>query len=387
MLHRTQDQRHESAARTLGLIAAVLGCALTAPALAHDFTVTEVVAVLKRDGTYMFDMRIHVDALALGVAPSTPTPHVAEALRAQPPERLAEVIEAGRETVQRRVRVRFDGQKVLPRVTFPEYGAAWRAAPEEDTVLGTTARLEGRMPDGAATFTFGASRSFQIVQLTILDERSGGGWKYTLGPGEDSPPFTIGEPRDGAAVEPRGDIFGRYLVFGFEHILPKGLDHILFVLGLFLLSPKARPLLWQVTAFTIAHSVTLGLAMRGVVTLPSSVVEPLIALSIAYVAVENIFTRDLKPWRPAIVFAFGLLHGLGFADVLKDLGMPADRFPAALIGFNLGVEAGQLAVVTLAFLAVGWFRRDQRYRNVVVRPLSGAIALVGLYWAVERAFL
>ena len=111
-----------------------------------------------------------------------------------------------------------------------------------------------------------------------------------------------------------------------HHILPKGLDHILFVLGIFLLSPRWKTMLLQVTAFTVAHSITLGLSIYGIVSLPSRIVEPLIALSIAYVAIENLLTRELKPWRLALVFMFGLLHGLGFAGVLRELGLPREEF-------------------------------------------------------------
>jgi hypothetical protein len=179
----------------------------------------------------------------------------------------------------------------------------------------------------------------------------------------------------------------QYLVLGFEHILPKGLDHICFVLGLFLLSTRWRSLLVQVTAFTVAHTLTLAASIYGVVRLSPAIVEPLIALSIAYVAIENLVTSELKPWRPALVFAFGLLHGLGFAGVLTDLGLPRERFLTALLSFNAGVELGQLAVIGGAFLLVGgWFSGRPWYRRRVVVPASLAIAAVGLYWFVERAF-
>ena len=118
-----------------------------------------------------------------------------------------------------------------------------------------------------------------------------------------------------------------YLKLGFSHIVPAGPDHILFVLGIFLLSRKLKPILQQVTAFTIAHTLTLVLASMAWSRLPPSVVEPLIALSIVFVAVENILTPELKPSRIALVFAFGLLHGLGFAGVLSELGLPALRVP------------------------------------------------------------
>ena len=129
---------------------------------------------------------------------------------------------------------------------------------------------------------------------------------------------------------------------------------MLFVLGIFLLSGRARSVLWQVSAFTVAHSITLGLSMYGIVAVSPTIVEPLIALSIAYVAIENIFLSELKSWRVALVFAFGLLHGMGFAGALKELGLPRSEFVTALVTFNVGVEAGQLAVIGAAFLLVGW---------------------------------
>jgi hydrogenase/urease accessory protein HupE len=182
----------------------------------------------------------------------------------------------------------------------------------------------------------------------------------------------------------RTEIARQYLVLGYTHILPKGLDHILFVLGIFLLSPRLKPMLWQVTAFTVAHSITLGLSIYGILSLPSRIVEPLIAVSIAYVAIENVVTRELKPWRLALVFMFGLLHGLGFAGVLRELGLPRSEFLTALLTFNLGVEAGQLTIIAAALLAVSPFMKQGWYRQRVVIPASLFIAIVGLYWTVAR---
>ena len=182
----------------------------------------------------------------------------------------------------------------------------------------------------------------------------------------------------------RWAIARQYLWLGYTHILPKGLDHILFVLGLFLLSARVKPLLLQVTAFTIAHSITLGLSIYGVVSLSPRIVEPLIALSIAYVAIENVVTRELKPWRLALVFMFGLLHGLGFAGVLRDLGLPRNEFLTALVTFNLGVEGGQLTVIAAASLATWAFVKQDWYRTRIVVPASLGIAAVGLYWMVAR---
>jgi hydrogenase/urease accessory protein HupE len=149
--------------------------------------------------------------------------------------------------------------------------------------------------------------------------------------------------------------------------VPKGFDHVLFVLGIYLLSGRTRSVLWQVSAFTVAHSITLGLSMYGLVTVAPRIVEPLIAVSIAYVAIENIFLSELKSWRVALVFAFGLLHGLGFAGALQELGLPRSEFLTALLTFNAGVEAGQLAVIGSAF---SHRRLALRRAHVVSQPRS-----------------
>lgn len=174
--------------------------------------------------------------------------------------------------------------------------------------------------------------------------------------------------------------------FGFTHIIPHGYDHVLFVLGLFFLNPKLRTLLTQITAFTLAHSLTLGLAVAGLVSAPPAIVEPLIAASIAFVAIENLTTRSVRPWRWAVVFAFGLVHGMGFAGALHEVGLPGGREGAALMGFNVGVELGQLAVILLLFLLTGWFRDRRWYFSRVAAPASIGIACVGAFWTVQRIF-
>lgn len=178
-----------------------------------------------------------------------------------------------------------------------------------------------------------------------------------------------------------------YLQLGFTHILPLGLDHILFVLSIFLLNPKLKPVIWQATAFTVAHSITLGLAMNGMISPPTHIIEPVIALSIMFVAIENMITDQLKPSRIAVVFLFGLIHGMGFASVLSDLGMPQNRFFTSLIMFNVGVELGQITVILIAWLLAGkWFSQKPWYRKRIVMPVSAVIAAIGLYWTIERTF-
>jgi hypothetical protein len=176
-----------------------------------------------------------------------------------------------------------------------------------------------------------------------------------------------------------------YLQLGYTHILPLGFDHILFVMSLFLLSPKLKTVLWQATAFTIAHSVTLGLAMYHIINPPVKIVEPLIALSIMYVALENIFSPRLKASRVGVVFLFGLVHGMGFAGALGQLGLPQNAYLLSLVMFNVGVELGQLTVILLAyFLLAKWFGTKPYYRKAVVFPLSCTIAIIAAFWTIQR---
>ena len=171
---------------------------------------------------------------------------------------------------------------------------------------------------------------------------------------------------------------------GFVHIIPQGIDHILFVLGLFFSCLTFRTLLWQVTAFTFAHSLTLILAAQGIVQLRGDIVEAIIALSIVWVAVENVLYKETSKWRYSIVFAFGLLHGLGFAALLTQYGLPKDNFISMLLAFNIGVEFGQLAVLFLAFVLIKLILKKNWYVNEIKIPASISIAAVGLFWFVER---
>jgi hypothetical protein len=175
-----------------------------------------------------------------------------------------------------------------------------------------------------------------------------------------------------------------YLKLGFVHIVPKGLDHILFVLALFLLSTQLRILAIQISIFTLAHTLTLALASMKIVELPASLIEPLIALSITYVAVENLSRRSLKRSRMLVIFVFGMLHGLGFAGVLAQLGLSNRHFFTSLISFNIGVELGQLSVLSIAVILLRWTQSHAWYTTRVVKPISVVIAMTGLFWGIER---
>ena len=358
-----------------------LACLLLLPAAqGHDFEITTAAVILDGRGGFQLDVGADVDAIALGLDPSTDSAVVAARMEALTPTELEAAAERAREALHGWVTIQFDGAEPDAEITFPHFGTPAAMAAEIPTVLGTLARFRGSAPEGAEALTVRLDPVFKVVDLKIFHPSAPAPASYTLRPGEASPPFVLG-----ASSQVEQGVFWRYLSLGFEHILPKGLDHILFVLGLFLLSTKLKPLLWQVTAFTVAHSVTLALSMLNIVSLPERPVETLIALSIAYVGIENVMTSRLHAWRTALVFVFGLLHGLGFAGVLQELGAPTDRFVPALVGFNLGVELGQVAVLALAFAAVGWCRGKSWYRSAVVIPASLAIAAVALYWTWERA--
>jgi hypothetical protein len=178
-----------------------------------------------------------------------------------------------------------------------------------------------------------------------------------------------------------------YLQLGVRHIIPDGFDHILFVVSLCLLSTKIKTILWQATAFTVAHSITLALSMKGILLAPSAVVEPIISLSILFVAVENILLTRLKPWRVGIVFMFGLIHGMGFASSLNEIGLPRNKFYTSILAFNGGVEIGQIAVITVTFLLlIIPMGRKPWYRGRAVYPLSAVIGCIAAFWTIQRVF-
>ena len=180
--------------------------------------------------------------------------------------------------------------------------------------------------------------------------------------------------------------FIKYLFLGIEHIIPKGLDHMLFIIGLFLFSNLIRPLLLQVTMFTIAHTITLVITSLSLITVNASIVEPLIALSIVYIGVENIFKKySNTKIRYYVIFLFGLLHGLGFALVLKDVGLDYSNLLMNLVSFNIGVEIAQIFILFLLYLTIGLFFSKKKYYKIIFQiPLSLFISLIAIYWFVER---
>lgn len=183
------------------------------------------------------------------------------------------------------------------------------------------------------------------------------------------------------------EVMSKYLKLGYTHILPYGFDHVLFILCVFFLNTSLKKIIMQATMFTLAHSITLALAVYGIITPPPDIIEPLIAISIFLLALENIYTSKIKPWRMVMVFLFGLIHGMGFAGALSELGLPSYSFATALISFNVGVELGQLTVIiAMYFLVSKFFSEKTWYRNRIVIPSNIVIALTALFWTVQRIF-
>jgi hydrogenase/urease accessory protein HupE len=349
---------------------------------AHTIRPAVVTVVFADDASFAVTARVSAETLLAGIGPeytdTNDSPNAAryDELRALPPDELRAEFERFVPEFLQQVRMEFDGVAAdleFTGIDVPPVG-------DLEVARDSTVFLRGQRPPQAQTMTWAWPREFGSNVLRATNSSLDSAVSAWLQPGEVSEPFTLGSSEQRSRLE----IIRNYVIIGFEHIVPKGLDHILFVLGLFLLSLQLSPLLWQVSAFTVAHTITLGLTIYGIVALPASVVEPLIALSIAYVGIENLMYDRLKPWRVVLVFVFGLLHGMGFAGVLNEIGLPENEYLTALLAFNVGVEFGQLSVILGAFLVVGWFRHKTWYRQWVVMPLSLGIAAMGLYWTGER---
>ncbi len=354
------------------------------PARAHEVRPAVATIIFDETGTFALTVSLNLEALLADIGPDhvdtsqSPSASEYDRLRGLPPEALRSEFERQARRFQEGVRVTFDGALApleLKEVRVPATGDIGQARISEISLGGST-------PPGAKIMVWAFDPKFG--HSAIRARKAGAEASFYSGyvlSGSTSEPIPVSEISPQSAPS----VFRNYVAIGFEHIVPKGLDHILFVVGLFLLSPRLKPLLWQVTSFTLAHSVTLALGVLGAIQISPAIVEPLIAASIVYVAVENILTDRLQRWRPLVVFSFGLLHGLGFAGVLTEIGLSSTHFVTGLIAFNVGVELGQLAVIGLCFLAVGlWFRSKSWYRKVVTVPASLVIAMIGAFWFIER---
>jgi len=382
---------------TQAAIFAVLFLILSVVARAHPIPDLPVRMFLPGDGTAR--VTVEVDPRCFDTAPDIAASMLPPALAQRSAEEKAALQRMAADLVRRCVEFTLEPiGRVQPEFTFTftGHGGAPLAGPDDVVVL--TGEWRTTL---AAGLTGWHIRSTKESTLSVVFQNIIRGHAHpriaVLFPGEKS--FTLdltelraAEPgaRTPGSISPTGSAkdgwstFASYLRQGFVHVVPEGVDHILFVLGVFLLSRAWKPLLAQVTCFTLAHSLTLALATLGMVKVPAAIVEPVIAASIAFVAVENIVRPRYTRWRLLVVLIFGLIHGLGFAGALSDLDLPKSSLAAGLVGFNVGVEGGQLLVISVAFLATAWVRDPARYRNWIVIPGSTAIALFGVWWTIQR---
>ncbi len=348
-------------------------------ASAHE--VLPSIADMTREGdTLVFDVRLNLEGFIAGidltaVADTANAREAADydALRALAPEALAARFMTFWPQMAESMTLTADGQPMLAELVSVDVGPVGDVEVTRASMIKFTTPL----PADAQVVQVGWAPEFGVLVLRQIGVEAP--YDGYLEAGAQSDPIALAGGDEATGWE----TFTRYIPIGFDHIVPKGLDHILFVLGLFFLSARLRPLLTQVTLFTLAHTITLAAAALGWVVVPGSIVEPLIAASIVYVAVENVFMKTLSPWRPFVIFGFGLLHGLGFASVLAEFGLPQNTFVPALIGFNVGVEVGQLAVIGVMFVCVLQALRVDRGAN----EASQGIALYGVLAAVAAVLI
>lgn len=346
------------------------------------------------DGEVTFEIRASLESFVAGInlSETADTNESAQAVaydavRALSSDALAARFTAFWPQMAQGITLTADGVPLEPELRGVSVGPVG----DVEVVRASTFSFAAALPDGAETVQMGWAPDFGVLVLRQMDVPAPYDGYLEAGALSDPIPLAGGGQATGWQT------FFDYIPVGFDHIVPKGLDHILFVLGLFFLAARFRPLLVQVSLFTVAHTITLALAALGHTDFIDDVmqasfgiafidvVEPLIALSIAYVAIENIFMKGISPWRPFVIFVFGLLHGLGFASVLAEFGLPEETFVAALIGFNVGVEVGQLAVISVMFLCIWQAVRIDRGANEVGQGyaiysvlLIAALALMAL---------
>ncbi len=353
---------------------------------AHEIRPSIVDINFDKEGEYQMSIQLNLEAIIAKVGAEhqdtndSKNAKAYERLRKMPFDKLIQEFSEFESNFINKIQLSFNGKPhaiIIDSVDIPDIG-------DLDLARDSSINFMGTMPAGTKTLSWKWDKEFGNAILRVSTASNAELYSSYLLDGKSSDEV----PVEGLKAASKWQQFTNYLQIGFVHIVPKGLDHILFVVGLFLLSTQLRPLLIQITSFTLAHSVTLALGIYGVVNISPAIVEPLIAASIIYVCIENIYADKLSRWRPIIIFLFGLLHGLGFASVLQEIGLNSANFVTGLIAFNVGVELGQLTVIAACFIFIGiWFRNKPWYRRVITIPASIIIAIIASYWLLERTLL
>ncbi len=298
-----------------------------------------------------------------------------------PPEELARIRRETENTLRNLLRMTFAGKEVLWRIEFPDFEKKPFVLPEEMAdwaLLSVRVVVDARPGPGELTIHWSDKEDAELI---ILTEDSEDGEIVSVRPGGELVLVKVADTGIVSAAEQSS--FGSWVVSGYRHVLPLGLDHMLFIFGLFLLALKWRPLMWQSLLFTLSHSATLALSVLGWMRLDARLVEILIAFSIAFIGVENLFSHKVGKLRYALVFGFGLVHGMGFATVMADKvkGIPRSQLTQPLLGFNIGVELAQISVLAASFLIFWPIRKHTRLARTVG---SVIVALAGGGWMVQR---
>lgn len=287
-------------------------------------------------------------------------------------------------TLRQVIRLTFAGEEIPWRIQFPDFEKEPLVIPvmHGDWAL-LTVRLivDARPGPGELLVHWSKEEEAQLIMVSLAGEERE---IFSISPGGNRVLWQVDAAGDGTTSS--RSAFGGWVLTGFRHVLPLGLDHMLFIFGLFLMSLKWRPLLWQSLLFTLSHSATLALTVLGWVQIDEKLVEILIAFSIAFIGVENLLTQKVGKLRYALVFGFGLIHGMGFASVMADKikGVPRAELVQPLLGFNIGVEIAQITVLAASFLLFRLIRKHTRPAQI-----SGSVlvTLAGLGWMIERIFL
>lgn len=300
------------------------------------------------------------------------------------PEEFARIRKETENTLRKLLRFTFAGKDIPWRVEFPDFQKTPLALPPEDgdVALITTRLIFDPAPGGGELRAHWSGE--QETELIILIEEGDNPKITSTLPGGTV--LLLNVPQSAEAPPPaRQPETSGWMLSGFHHVLPTGFDHILFILGMFLLVPKWKSLLEQSLLFTLAHSLTLALSVYGFANVSMNFVNIMVAMSIAWIGVENLLIRTISKQRYILVFAFGLIHGLGFASGLREKlsGIPQSKLIMPLIGFNVGVELAQITVIIAAFILL---LPMQPWKNEVRKYGSIFVAICGFAWVIQRVF-
>jgi hypothetical protein len=346
---------------------------VAATASAHEIGTTQVDVTLHQDQTYVVDILTGGDSLLVRVERRAGLPRT----QRLSPTAVAQRLEQLAPQFLAAVDLRFDGVAVRPAMHVLRVDAPGGTSPSSITI-----RLSGDIPQPAREVTWQYRLTYSTYSIAFANEGETATPRRWLEGDQRSPPFALSD-----AVRPPGrlTLARRYLRLGFIRIAPYGIEQIVFVLAMFLLAARVMPMLLQIAAFIAAQSIGLGLATYGIGVLSPNWLSGMVAVSITYVALENVVLREVKPWRIGVIFVFGLVHGAALAAVLRELGLPHANALTAWMSFNVGVVAAEVATIAAAFVLVtSWAQTRPWYRYRVVVPSSAAMAVVATFWMLER---